>query len=155
MDNYRKHNIVSIYGEMENIREEIRNGNAVDLQQVEQKIMKLFDKLEQNVLSMMDKHNVLNTDAGKAIDELEQKLISLQSKIDELSKKPVTVEAYSSSPENDKKIHQEYYSYLSKPQVVISPTGQITISFSHDWTHHDRGNFLQDMKARVIKKASK
>lgn len=152
MENYHKHNIVNIYSEMENIREEIRNGNAVDLQQVEQKIMKLFDKLEQNVLSMMDKHNTLNTDAGKAIDELEQKLIALQNKIDELNKKPVTVQAYSAAPENDSKIHQEYYSYLPRPQVTISPSGQITISFSQDWTHHDRSNFLSDMKARVIKK---
>lgn len=155
VDNYRKHNIVNIYQEMENIREEIRHGNAVDLQQVEQKIMKLFDKLESNVFDMMDKHNSLGQDAGSAIDEIEQKLIALQNKVDELNKKPVTVEAYSSAPENDKHIHQEYYSYLSKPQVIISPTGQITISFSQDWTHMDRGNFLSDMKARIVKKEAK
>ena len=32
VDNYRKHNIANMYTEMENIREEIRHGNAVDLQ---------------------------------------------------------------------------------------------------------------------------
>jgi 8-oxo-dGTP pyrophosphatase MutT (NUDIX family) len=153
VENYRKHNIVNIYSEMENIREEIRHGNAVDLQQVEQKIMKLFDKLEDTLHSVTDKHNSLSQEAGKAVDELEQKLIMLQNKVDELSKKPVTVQAYSAAPENDKEIHQEYYSYLPRPTVSISPTGHITISFSKDWTHLDRSNFLNDMKARVVKKA--
>jgi hypothetical protein len=155
VENYRKHNIVNIYGEMENIREEIRNGVAVDLQQVEQKIMKLFDRLEENVLSITDKHNLLNSDAGKAIDELEQKLLALQSKIDELGKQPVTVEAYSSNPHSGRQIHDEYYPYLSKPSISIAPDGHITISFSSDWTHMERSNFLTDMKARIIKKAGK
>lgn len=153
VENYRKHNIVNIYSEMENIREEIRNGNAIDLQQVEQKIMKLFDNLEQNILSVTDKHNLLNSDSGAAIDELEAKLQNLQIKIDELSKKPVTVQAYSPNPEQNSSIHQEYYPYLPKPQVKISPDGSITISFSQDWTPMERQNFLSDMKARVVKKA--
>lgn len=155
VENYRKHNIVNIYSEMENIREEVRHGMVVDLQQVEQKIMKLFDKLEQNVLSVTDKHNLLNSDSGQAIDELEAKLQALQTKIDELNKKPVTVQAYSTAPESDRKIHQEFYPYLSRPQVKISPDGSITISFSQDWTHMERENFLTDMKARVVKKAGK
>lgn len=155
IENYRKHNIVNIYSEMENIREEIRHGMAVDLQQVEQKIMKLFDKLEQNVLSITDKHNLLNSDSGKAIDELEAKLQALQSKVDELSKKPVTVKAYSSTPENDRKIHQEFYPYLPRPEVKISPDGHISISFGSEWTPIERQNFLKDMKARVVKKVGK
>lgn len=155
IENYRKHNIVNIYGEMENIREEIRHGMAVDLQQVEQKIMKLFDKLEENVLSVTDKHNLLNSDAGKAIDELEQKLQALQSKIDDLSKKPVTVQAYSAAPQNDRVVHQDFYSYLSKPTVTIAPTGHITISFGSDWTGMERENFLTDLKAKAVKKAGK
>jgi hypothetical protein len=155
VENYRKHNIVNIYSEMENIREEVRNGMAVDLQQVEQKIMKLFDKLEENVLSVTDKHNLLNSDSGKAIDELEEKLHALQSRIDELGKKPVTVEGVSHAPENDRKIHQDFYPYLSKPQVTISPNGHITISFSSDWAPMERSNFLQDMRVRATKKAGK
>ena len=153
IENYRKHNIVNIYSEMENIREEVRNGVAVDLQQVEQKIMKLFDKLEENVLSVTDKHNLLNSDAGSAIDELEQKLRGLQTKIDELSKKPVTVDAYSAAPANDRQVHSEYYSYLPKPTVKIAPDGHIVISFSSDWTGMERSNFLNDMRAKVVKKA--
>ena len=47
VDHYKKHNIANIYTEMENIKTDIRNGAAVDLQQVEQRIMKLFDKLEE------------------------------------------------------------------------------------------------------------
>ena len=155
VENYRKHNIVNIYSEMENIREEVRQGMAVDLQQVEQKIMKLFDRLEQNVLSVTDKHNLLNSDSGRAIDELEDKLRSLSARIDELGKKPVTVQAYSSAPNSDRQVHQEFYPYLTKPQVKISPDGSITISFAQDWTPMERENFLTDMKARVVKKAGK
>lgn len=155
IDNYRKHNIVNIYHEMENIRQEIRNGMAVDLQQVEQKIMKLFDTLEQNVLQITDKHNLLASEAGEAIDQLERRLIELQNKVDELSKQPVTVKAYSSSPVNDRQVHQDFYPYLPKPQVHISPDGHITISFGSEWTPMERENFLRDMKARVVKKAGK
>lgn len=153
MDNYKKHNIVNIYQEMETIRQEIRNGNAVDLQQVEQKIMKLFDKLESHVLQVVDKHNQLGSDVGDSVDILERKLLELQSKFDEMSKKPVTIDAYSSSVVNDKKVHQDFYPYLSRPQVLISPDGHIKISFEPDWTILDRGNFLSDLKAKAVKKA--
>jgi hypothetical protein len=127
---------------------------AVDLQQVEQKMMKLFDKLENVVTDIASNHNKLGADAGSAIDELENKLISLQSKIDHMSKQPVTMEAYSTAPQNDSKLHSEYYPYLSKPQVVIDPSGKITISFASDWAHMERENFLKDMRARAINKKS-
>lgn len=153
VDNYKKHNIVNIYQEMENIRQEIRNGNAVDLQQVEQKIMKVFDKLESNLLNVVDKHNQMGKDVGDAVDMIEKKLLELQSKVDEMAKKPVTVDAYASSKVNDKAVHQEYYSYLTRPQVHISPDGHVRIMFGSDWTILDRENFLQDMKAKVVKKA--
>jgi len=152
VDNYRKHNIVNIYSEMENIREEMRNGTAVDLQQVEQKMMKLFDKLEETVLEISDKHNELNTDAGSAIDLLESKLKELQAKIDELNQRPVSVEAYSGSPRSDKKVHEEFYSYLPRPEVNISPDGHIKISFGSEWTSLERENFLKDMRAKAVKR---
>lgn len=151
-DHYYKHNIVNIYNEMENIREEIRSSNIVDIQQVEQKIMTLFNKLEQNILNVVDKHNKLNEEAGSAIDDLEKKLIALQSRIDELNKRPTKVEAYSTAPQNDVKIHREFYPYLTKPQVRISPDGHITISFDSDWTHLERENFLTDLRAKAVKK---
>lgn len=154
-ENYHKHNIINIYNEMENIREEIRQGNAVDIQQVENKIMSLFNRMEETILSVVDKHNILNTDAGKAIDELEKKLLALQSKIDEINHKPTKVEAYSSSPANGNEIHNNFYPYLSKPQVTISPTGHITISFNSDWTFLERENFLTDLKAKAIKSPKK
>ena len=155
VDNYKKHNIMNIYQEMETIREEIRNGNAVDLQQVEQKIMKLFDKLESHLLQVVDKHNSLGSEVGDSIDILERKLHELQAKIDEMGKKPVTVDAYSASKINDKKVHQEFYPYLTRPQVNISPDGHIKISFDPDWTIMDRENFLTDLKAKAVKKAGK
>lgn len=153
MDNYKRHNIGNIYSEMETIRSEIRNGMAVDLQQIEQRIMKLFDRLERNLLQVVDKHNKLKDQAGDEIDKLHEKLIELQSKIDALSKKPAKVEAFSSNPQNPTAVHQEGYVYLSKPQVTIHPDGRITINFSSDWTPMDQENFLHDMKARALKKS--
>ena len=152
VDHYRKHNIVNIYAEMENIREEMRQGMAVDLQQVEQKMMKLFDKLEETVIEIADKHNGLGEEAGDAIDLLESKLKELQTKIDEMGKRPVSVDAYSSAPKNDKKVHEEFYSYLPRPEVQISPDGHIRISFGSEWQPMERFNFLKDLQARAIKR---
>jgi hypothetical protein len=151
IDNYKKHNISNIYSEMETIREEVRHGVAVDLQQVEQKMMKLFDKLEEVVHSIADGHNNLGRSVGSDIDEIEQKLHGLQDKIDGMSRQPVTMQAFSSTPKNDSQIHANEYPYLSKPKVIIDPSGRITISFDSDWTHLERSNFLQDMKAKIIK----
>lgn len=152
IERYKKHNIVNIYSEMENIREELRHGVAVDIQQVEQRMMKLFDKLESTLLNVVDNHNKLNIDAGDAVDALEEKLKALQEKIEQVSKQPVTVDAYSSSPSDDKKVHQKFYPYLSRPSVTISPDGHIKIAFDSDWTHLERENFLKDMHARALKK---
>lgn len=153
VDKYKKHNLSNIYSEMENIREEMRHGVAVDLQQVEQRMMSLFDKLENVVTDVADKHNTLGRDAGSAIDELENKLVTLQTKIEEMGKKPVTVEAFSPTPKDDSKVHSDFYPYLSKPKVVIDPSGKITISFDSDWASMERENFLKDMKAKIIKKS--
>jgi hypothetical protein len=150
--NYRTKNLADIYDEMENIREEIRNGNAIDLQQAEQKIMKLFDKLETSLRETQDKHDSLTRRVGDEIDELESKLLDLQSKIDSLSKEPSKVEAFSTEKPNPNKILNEYYSYLPKPRVVIEPTGKIIIDFTPEWTNDDKGNFLNDMKAKIIKR---
>lgn len=154
VENYKRHNIGNIYEEMENIRELIRNGNAVDLQQVEGRIMKLFDKLESLVHDVAGKHNTFLKQVDKEFDELESKLRELQVKIDELENKPQTVEAYSSEP-RDKEEVMENYSYLSRPQVQILPTGKIIISFGSDWQHLEKENFLSDMKAKVIKKSKR
>lgn len=155
VDNYRRHNIGEIYGEMETIRETMRNGMAVDLQQVEGRIMKLFDKLESAVHDMSGKHNHLVEMVGKDIDELEVKLRELQGKINEPAPTPQTVEAYSANPANKDRIHDEYYSYLTKPRIEISPNGKITITFAQDWQDLEKENFLKDMRARVINKAGK
>ncbi len=151
LENYKRHNIGNIYSEMETIREHIRNGNAVDLQQVEQKIMKLFDKLEEMVHDIASKHNKLSQDASKEIDDIELKLRELQNKIDQLDKKPQTVEAYSSAPHKSKAVLDSFYPYLSKPQIDIMPNGRMRISFSTDWQAEEKVNFLQDMKAKVVK----
>ncbi len=151
VDNYRNYNIADIYDEMESIREEIRHGNAVDLQQAEHKIMSLFDKLEDRMDIFKDKHNALANKAGQDIDDLENKLLELQAKIDTLSKKPSKMEAYSAEPANPSAVLAEYYSYLSRPRVVIKPSGHIIIDFGSDWTGDDKTNFLTDMKAKALK----
>lgn len=149
VDSYKKHNLGEIYQEMETIRETIRNGVAVDLQQVESKILKLFDRLEETAHDIVDKHNKLAQDAGKEMDELEAKLRELQNKINEKPKGSKTVEAFSSNPANSSKVHNKLYSYLSKPRVEIQPTGKIIISFGDDWEEMEKSNFLEDMRVKV------
>lgn len=149
IDNYKRHNLGDIYQEMETIREQIRNGVAVDLQQVEAKILKLFDRLEEATHELAGSHNKLAAMVGKDMDELEAKLRELQAKLDE-PRKPKTVEAYSANPADSNKVHDRLYSYLSKPRVEISPNGKIVISFGDDWEDLERSNFLEDMRARVI-----
>jgi 8-oxo-dGTP pyrophosphatase MutT (NUDIX family)/Txe/YoeB family toxin of Txe-Axe toxin-antitoxin module len=153
IDEYKRHNIGDIYEEMESIRETLRNGMAVDLQQVEARIMCLFDKLEEVVHEVAGKHNHLAQQAGKEMDELEAKLRELQDKINDTAKTPHSVEAFSSNPANKDKVHDEFYSYLPKPKIEILPSGKITIMFSHDWQDEERSNFLHDMRARIIKKS--
>jgi 8-oxo-dGTP pyrophosphatase MutT (NUDIX family) len=155
ISNYRSYNIADIYDEMETIREEIRQGNAVDLQQAEQKIMGLFDRLEEQLDLFRDKHNGLTSRLGDEIDEIEQRLISMQNSIDKLSSKPSKIEAFSSNPANPSIVHSQYYEYLSRPKVVISPTGHVVVDFNADWTSGDKENFLGDLRVKVIKKSKK
>jgi ADP-ribose pyrophosphatase YjhB (NUDIX family) len=150
-DNYKRHNLANIYTEMEAIRGEIRNGMAVDLQQVEKKIMGLFDKLENSIQCVADKHNQLANEAGKEVELLEEKLRDLQLKIDELNKKPTKVEAYQTKPVDGKKVYDDHYMYLPKPKIEVGANGKITISFDGGWTDMEKSNFLTDMKARIIK----
>lgn len=154
-DNYRKHNIANIYDEMNNIRQEIRQGNAVDLQQVEHKIMKLFDKLEESVHEIAGKHNELAREAGDEVTQLENKLRELQMKVDELSNQPQTVEAIQTRPVSSDKIYGAHYMYLPKPTVHVGANGNITITFDKDWTDMEKSNFLNDMKAKIIKNKGK
>lgn len=155
LTNYKRHNIGEIYSEMETIREQMRHGMAVDVQQVEGRMMALFDKLEESVHDFSDKHNELAQAVGKDMDDLELKLRELQSKIDTMDKKPTTVEAFSANPANKDQVHDAYYSYLTKPRIEISPNGKIVISFGQDWQSLEKENFLKDMRARVITKAGK
>jgi ADP-ribose pyrophosphatase YjhB (NUDIX family) len=150
-DKYKKHNLANIYTEMNNVRQEIRQGNAVDLQQVEQKIMKLFDKLEDSVHEIAGQHNKLARDAGSEVTQLESKLRELQIKVDELNSKPTTVEAYQARPVSSDKIHSDHYMYLPKPTIKIGAHGNITITFEKDWTDMEKSNFLNDMKAKIVK----
>jgi ADP-ribose pyrophosphatase YjhB (NUDIX family)/SepF-like predicted cell division protein (DUF552 family) len=150
--NYRTKNLADIYDEIENIREEIRNGTAVDLQQAEHKIMSLFDKLEDSLRHTQEKHNGLAQKVGDDLDDVENKLRELQSKVEELSKKPTKVEAFSTEPANPSRVFNEFYSYLPRPKVVIEPNGRIIIDFSSEWTSDEKSNFLNDMKAKIIKR---
>lgn len=151
-ENYTKHNLANIYVEMENIREEIRHGNAVDLQQVEEKIMKLFDKLEETTHKVIEQHNKLANDAGGEIETLEAKLRELANKVDELTKKPESVEAYQSRPVNPNKVYESQYMYLQRPEIHIEPSGKIKITFNKDWTDFEKSNFLNDMKAKIVRR---
>lgn len=151
LDNYKRHNLADIYDEMNNIRQEIRDGNKVDLIEVEKRVMKLFDRLEATVRDIADKHNKLTSMAGDDIDKLEAKLAELQRKVDDLHSMPSTVEAYSPAPVNPDKHLETDYCYLPRPSIEISPDGRIKISFGKEWSLMDRENLLRDMRAKVIK----
>lgn len=151
-ENYKKHNLANIYEEMNNIRQEIRSGVAVDLQQVESRMMKLFDKLEAFTRVMSDKHNSLCANSGKEVEQLEAKLLELQSKIEGLSPSKSTVEAYKNSDVSPDKVYNREYFYLPKPEIIIEPNGRIRITFHKEWNDFDKENFLSDMKAKIIKK---
>jgi predicted nuclease with TOPRIM domain len=161
IDNYRNYNIADIYDEMESIREEIRHGNARDLQQAEQKIMSLFDKLEEQIQHTKEKHNSLARRSGDELDKLEEKLKSLAERVsslsDKASSKKEKIEATLVSDEmpNHKKVHNDFYPYLSKPTVSILPNGVINITFGTDWMAPEKENFLTDMKAKALKKSKK
>jgi len=152
-ENYKKQNLANIYTEMENIREEIRHGNAVDLQQIEEKMMKLFDKLEETTHKIVEQHNKLAEDAGNDVEILEAKLRELAVKVDELSKKPESVEAYQSKPISPDKVYDSHYMYLPKPEIHVEPNGKIKIVFNKDWTNMEKSNFLNDMKANIIRRS--
>lgn len=151
-ENYTKHNLANIYSEMEHIRNEIRHGNAVDLQQIEEKMMKLFDKLEDTTHNVISQHNKLAQDASKEIEMLEGKLRDLANKVDELSKKPEEVEAYQTKPINANKVYDSQYMYLPKPEIHVEPNGKIKIVFNEEWTDMEKSNFLKDMKANIIRR---
>ena len=151
-ENYTKNNLANIYTEMENIREEIRHGNAVDLQQIEEKMMKLFDKLEETTHHVISQHNKLSQDSGKEIEILEEKLRELANKVDELSKKPEEVEAYQTKPISGDKVYDSHYLYLPRPEIHIEPNGKIKIAFNQEWTDMEKSNFLKDMKANIIRR---
>jgi ADP-ribose pyrophosphatase YjhB (NUDIX family) len=152
IENFKRHNLGEIYQEMETIRETIRNGVAIDLQQVEGRIMSLFDRLEQTTHELTGKHNLLAQKAGEDMDELEARLRELQSKIaeSEQKQKAQKVEAFSANPANKDVVHSRLYSYLSKPRVEIMPSGKITIMFGNDWEDLERSNFVEDMRAKVL-----
>lgn len=113
-ENYTKHNISDLYQEMESIREEIRNGVAVDVQQIEQRILKVFDKLESTVNTIKNKHNLLAEEADKQLEDIESKLRKLQSKLDgvdtgsgghtvEVDKNGKVLVSYTKTGKNDRK----------------------------------------------------
>ena len=141
-DNYKRNNLANIYTEMNNIREEIRHGAAVDLQQVEEKMMTLFDKLEQTTHTIVEQHNKLNTDVGNDIEMLEARLRELANKIDDMSKKPESVEAYQTKPISGDKVYDSHYMYLPKPEIHVEPNGKIKICFAKEWTDMEKSNFL-------------
>lgn len=78
--------------------------------------------------------------------------MELQRKIEEMSSRPEKVEAYSPNPSKKDKILDEYYPYLSKPQIEIFPSGKINITFGSDWQNLEKENFLTDLRAKVISK---
>ena len=42
--------------------------------------------------------------------------------------------------------------YLPKPQISVGSDGKVVIAFAKGWTDMEKSNFLNDMKAKIIKK---
>jgi 8-oxo-dGTP pyrophosphatase MutT (NUDIX family) len=151
ISNYRHYNLADIYDEMESIREEVRHGMAVDLQQVEERMGKLIDKLEERLDVTSDKHNDLSRALGADIDEIEAKLKQIRSNV-KVTPESSSISAVVSEKPDVKSVLSNFYEYLSKPSVTIEPSGRIHITFAHDWSNLDQGNFLTDLKAKALKK---
>ena len=152
MDNYRKYSIKNIYTEIETVKEQIRRGTNIDLQQVEQRIMKLFDKLNSEVEDISTKHSTLVNTADEEIDSLHEKLEELQRKIDEISMQPTEITAMVPNPNATDRIFKGGYYYLTKPDVDQDASGKIRFLFKSDWNEFDKENFLEDLRARIISK---
>lgn len=171
VDEYHKNNISNIYQEMENIRKEIRNGVVVDLREIEQRMMNVFDSLKEEVdrvkaarqseeeqsAQERAKNEESKRELQEAISMLKEQVKELKSKLSELEEKEnpkqEKVEAVSFARVNPEKIHDESYMYLPKPKVEILPSGKITIVFDSEWTDLEKENFLYDLRARVIKRS--
>lgn len=149
ISNYRHYNLADIYDEMESIREEVRQGMAVDLQQVEERMGKLIDKLDERLDNISEKHNNLSRALGSDIDEIESKLRQLKNNLPE--EKSSSVTAVLSNKPNLKSVLDSFYEYLSKPSVMIEPSGRVHINFGPDWSKLDQSNFLSDLKAKIPK----
>lgn len=171
VDEYHKNNISNIYQEMENIRKEIRNGVAVDLREIEQRMMNVFDSLKEEVERVKAakqsedtqtaqeraKNEESKRELQEAISMLKDQVKELKDKLSQLedqdNPKQEKVEAISFARVNPIKVHDESYMYLPRPKVEISPSGKITIVFDSEWTDLEKENFLHDLKARVIKRS--
>jgi septation ring formation regulator EzrA len=150
ISNYRHYNLADIYDEMESIREEVRHGAAIDVQQVEERMGKLIDNLESKLTDMAERHNSLSRILGSDIEEIENKLKQLRSATTDT---PSMITAVSTSIPKVDKVLDGFYNYLTKPSVTIEPNGKIHITFSNDWSHLDQDNFVKDLKAKTLKRS--
>lgn len=152
INHYRHANLSSIHDEIMDVREDIRSAAITEVQQLELRLMGLFDDLDEMLNEIAHCHNLLNSNVGSEIDDLKAQLLELQNQVDELSNSGNQMEGYTSSTKSPKKIHEDEYPYLSRPSVVISPNGKITISFNNDWTNMEKVNYLKDLDVILKKK---
>jgi hypothetical protein len=150
-DNYKNYNLSDIYDEMENLREEIRNGVVVDLQQVENKIFNLFNKLDEVIKEISSKYNEFNSDVGDEIDFLHSKIQEIQLKLNSLIEQNNQKEISISAQRNPDVIYGKLYNYLPKPNITINPDGTINIKFTEEWNNIDQLDFLKSIRARMTK----
>lgn len=149
VSNYRNYNLADIYDEMESIREEVRHGAAIDVQQVEERMGRLIDKLDSRLTDMAEKHNSLARQLGEDMQDIEDKLKQLRQSV---VSSPSTVTAMAPSGPNVDKVLDGFYTYLTRPSVTIEPSGKIHITFGQDWSNFDQDNFLKDLKAKALKR---
>ena len=152
INSYKQVNLSNIHDEIMDVRDELRTATAIEVQQLETRLMGLFDTLEEVVGDISDAHNLLTDKAGDEIDVIYNQLLVLQAKVAELESKSSKVEGYTQTSKSPAKVHEKEYPYLSRPSVTILPSGKITIDFKEDWTSMEKINYLNDLKVILKKK---
>lgn len=158
IDRYRRYQLGEIYDEMETIRQQIRDGVAIDLQQVEIRIMTLIDQLDRRLNEMEESFSERETKIKTDLNELESKLKELKLKLQSLESKPKSIEIPIAqemlSPIDTNIVHGVNYSYMSRPKIERS-SKSFKITFGPDWSDAEKEAFLRDLRARIIRKNGK
>jgi hypothetical protein len=141
IQDYKQNSISNIYDEVQNIRQEMRNGTAVDLQQVEAKMLKLIEQLKETT----EKEHTTYQDR---LDSLTNELQSIKN---------ILLHSISGAPTYgipNPTFRDPYmmdpYSSFSRPTVTHLPNKIIRIVFNKDWPSIKKSEYLKDANLKKV-----